>query len=192
MQTKTKKLDRRVQYSRMVLRQSLLELLKRQPISKISVTDICALANVNRGTFYSHYSDQYDLLNQIQQELYDEIRSAIERTLEMKSTLDLLYEIFHTIEKNGDLCKVLFSDHGDKEFLWKVLTVAHDKTIAQWKASIAPMAINPVHLEWLYTFIVNGSIGIIQAWVLGGFKEDSSEIVQFIFKVSRLGLQQIL
>ena len=47
--------DRRVRYTKTVLKQSLLELMKDRPIGKITVTEICRLADVNRNTFYAHY-----------------------------------------------------------------------------------------------------------------------------------------
>ena len=73
--------DRRVRYTKLVLRQSLLELMRDRPINKINVTDICERADINRGTFYAHYADQYDLLAQIENELYEEIKRSIEKSL---------------------------------------------------------------------------------------------------------------
>lgn len=48
----------------MVLKESLMKLLKEKSISTITVKEICVLADINRSTFYSHYLDQFDLLNQ--------------------------------------------------------------------------------------------------------------------------------
>ena len=51
------KLDARKRYTQMVLKQSFLELLKEKPVSRITVKEVCALAQLNRATFYAHYSD---------------------------------------------------------------------------------------------------------------------------------------
>ena len=64
-------LDRRTKYTKMGLQNSLFELLKQKSIDKITVTDICHLADINRGTFYYYYTDVIDLLNQIENELYE-------------------------------------------------------------------------------------------------------------------------
>jgi len=69
--------DRRVRYTKMVLRESLLALMKQKAISKITPTELCRHADVNRNTFYAHYSSPYDLLIQIESELYEEIRQSI-------------------------------------------------------------------------------------------------------------------
>ena len=71
------KQDRRVRYTKMVLRDSLLELMQTAPINKITVKDICERADVNRGTFYLHYQDPYDLMHQIENELIDEFRATL-------------------------------------------------------------------------------------------------------------------
>lgn len=187
---KNNKLDRRVQYTRMVLRQSLLELMKERSINKITVTDICELAEVNRGTFYAHYSDPYDLLHQIEQELYGDIMRSLERSLSSESIPTLLQDIFQSIEKNGDLCKILFSEHGDKEFIRELLCIVHDKCMDEWHQQA--IGVDSSLLEWLYTFTANGSVGIIQAWVQGGMKESPSDIAQFIYRISSIGLQVVM
>ena len=49
--------DRRVRRTKAMLRAALTELLKTKPVNEISVTELTRLADVNRGTFYSHYKD---------------------------------------------------------------------------------------------------------------------------------------
>ena len=50
------KKDARKRYTQMVLKQSLLKLLKEKPVNKITVKEVCELAQLNRATFYAHYS----------------------------------------------------------------------------------------------------------------------------------------
>ncbi|MDG5855628.1 TetR/AcrR family transcriptional regulator [Clostridium beijerinckii] len=84
------KADRRVKYTKMIIKNSLLELMKERPISKVTVTDICKKADINRNTFYSHYANQFELLSNIEGELYEEIRQVAERTLNLET-----YENYH-------------------------------------------------------------------------------------------------
>ena len=63
------KLDARKRYTQMVLKQSFLELLKEKPVSRITVKEVCALAQLNRATFYAHYSDCFALKESIENEL---------------------------------------------------------------------------------------------------------------------------
>jgi AcrR family transcriptional regulator len=76
MTIKTSK-DRRIKYTKMVLRESLIGLLELKPIERITIKEICEEADINRATFYSHYADQYDLLKQIEEDLYTNISSSL-------------------------------------------------------------------------------------------------------------------
>ena len=49
------KMDARKRYTQMVLKQSFLKLLKEKPVNRITVKEVCALAQLNRATFYAHY-----------------------------------------------------------------------------------------------------------------------------------------
>ena len=49
--------DRRVKYTKMVLRNALIKLLETKPISRITIKEICEEADINRTTYYAHYTD---------------------------------------------------------------------------------------------------------------------------------------
>ena len=69
-----KKADRRTLYTRMVIKDALLELLKEKAISVITVTDICRVAEINRGTLYLHYKNISEILD----ELFDDALKNID------------------------------------------------------------------------------------------------------------------
>ena len=64
-------LDRRTKYSLRVIRAALFELLETRSLDAVTVTDICAKADVNRGTFYKYYRDVYDLFEKTEDEFID-------------------------------------------------------------------------------------------------------------------------
>jgi AcrR family transcriptional regulator len=180
------KIDRRVKYTKQVLRQSLLELMKKGPVNKITVTDICEMADVNRGTFYAHYKDPYDLLHQLHDELYQTIQLSVKNALRQNSRAFALLEIFRVIAANRDLCKILFSPYGDKEFLRRILHIAHDSSMEQWQTSF--QHVPNKELEMVYVYIANGSAGVIEAWIQGGMQESPQQMAGFISRISEHGL----
>ena len=66
-----RKSDARVRYTQRVLKESFLSLLREKPVNKITVKEVCELAELNRATFYAHYSDCFALMESIEQELLD-------------------------------------------------------------------------------------------------------------------------
>ena len=52
-----KRTDARVRYTQHVLKESFLMLLRDKPVNRITVKEVCELAELNRATFYAHYSN---------------------------------------------------------------------------------------------------------------------------------------
>lgn len=102
-QTLKKKENRRVRYTRLALRESLLAQMEKQPLNKITVTRVCETADVNRSTFYLYYKDVYDLMDSIQQELYEELDALVVKNSTILPSSDLLRRIYEVIYKNRDL-----------------------------------------------------------------------------------------
>ncbi|MFW2488670.1 TetR/AcrR family transcriptional regulator [Clostridium chromiireducens] len=176
------KADRRVKYTKMIIKNSLLELMKERPISKVTVTDICKKADINRNTFYSHYANQFELLSNIEGELYEEIRQVAERTLNLENYEKLSYEICKYIKANSNICGVLFSENGDKELLERILYISHELNIEKWKKE--EKYIDQKLFDNWYTFTAYGTIAVIEKWVNGGMKESPSKIAAFINKAT--------
>ena len=106
--------DRRTKYTKSVIRQALFDLLKEKPLNKITVTDICKMADINRSTFYSYYEDVYALLTQIHNELFENIVV----TLGNDNWFD---DLLNLIDQNRDLCQVLIGPHGDSSFIRQLM-----------------------------------------------------------------------
>ena len=81
-----KREDRRTQYSKRVIREALYELMQEKPLNKITVTEICALADVNRSTFYAYYTDIFNLHESIIKEFY-----TVQKLDRVISTIDGLH-----------------------------------------------------------------------------------------------------
>jgi AcrR family transcriptional regulator len=174
------KTDARVRYTKMVVRESLLKLLAQKPIQKVTVKEICELSQINRATFYTHYQDPYDLLEQIENELFNDISSTL--MMKLDDMDNLITEVFQVIGKNIDLCRVLFSDNGDKMFLRRILDVSRDLTLSGWRKQY-PKA-SPQQLDYLYAFVIGGSGAVIEQWVRSGMKETPVRLAEAARTVS--------
>ena len=69
--------DHRTRVTKMLIRKAFTSLLSQKPIQSISVKELCELAGINRGTFYSHYTDIYDLLRTIEAEMLADFERAM-------------------------------------------------------------------------------------------------------------------
>ena len=179
------KTDARIRYTKMVVRESLLGLLTKKSIKEITVKEICDLAQINRATFYSHYHDIYDLLEQIENELFNDILSTFLRTQDDVSSL--IKGVFEIIEKNIDLCRVLFSENGDKMFLQRIMDFSHDLIISNWHKQY-PQATKK-QLEYLYAYVISGSVAVIERWVRSDMQETPLSLGDIGLKVIDIWLR---
>ena len=114
------KTDARVKYTRMVIRNTFLELLKEKPVSKITVKEICERSEINRSTFYKHYQDPFDLMEKLEEEILEHIQTTLsQRTYTDVSALYI--DMLNMLKENEDLYRILTSIHGDRSLYSRFL-----------------------------------------------------------------------
>jgi AcrR family transcriptional regulator len=188
--TVEKKENRRVRYTRMALRESLLSLLQSNPINRITVSRVCDQADVNRSTFYLYYKDAYDLLEKIEEELYEELDSTIAKFLDTLPSVDILRRIYEIIYKNRDLCRVLFGEFGDKAFLSKVGGIARERSMHDWKKLAGQ--VDDGLLEYLYAYETYTNIGVLERWIARDFPETPEQLAQMVSRLMNNGVSVYL
>jgi len=181
------KLDRRKKYTRMVLKDSLMKLLKEKQISTITVKEICELADINRSTFYAHYSDHFDLLEQIEEELIEDMSMYLSSYDFDKEddALEMTEKLIEYFASKQEECQTLLNENSDSSFEKKVRLVARRFIMKNW------MEVN--HLdenisEYLSAFIVSGSIQVMKVWLNNGLDKSPKEMAEIITNIVNKGI----
>ena len=112
--------NRRVRMTRRLMKDALLELLKQQKLSKITVKAICDTADVNRSTFYKYYSDTTELFKEIEQELLEQIPVPVRNQREA-DLLALTTAFFDFIRENENTLRILFSESVGNSFMVRMV-----------------------------------------------------------------------
>lgn len=185
-----KKENRRVRYTRMALRESLLSQLGSMPLSKISVSRICEQADINRSTFYMYYKDVFDLMEQIENELYTELSSLTQTPHDLNRADELLKHIFEIIYKNRDLARVVFGKYGNKDFMVRVSSLFHKWILAKWRELFKDVDENT--LSYILTFSTYTNIGVTEHWIVNGFQETPAQLAQLTNTLLYQGLSAYL
>lgn len=179
-------LDARLRYTRMVIKNSFVELLKKKPINKITVKEICDMAEINRATFYKHYLDVYDLLDKIEEQFLDELNKNL-APIKEKSLAETLSLILVNIKTDVDMYMTLFSEHGDPAFPKKIFETCYQ--IDQTMDTVSMKGtFSDAKKKWFYNYLAYGCNGIINQWIAGGMKEPVSEVVAFTEQLIRNAL----
>jgi len=157
--------NRKIRYTKMVIRDSLMELMKDRSILNISVKDICDLADISRSTFYVHYKDQYDLLKQIEEDALVYLEDLLKKYDDKRNNRDFIRMIEEvlTYVANNNSIQVLLSEYGDINFQKKIFK---DLTLRKQITSFFPQKMQEDDtITCYYVFVLNGSIGLIQHWI---------------------------
>ena len=167
----------RVQATKQLLRHSLTGLLTEKPLSRITVKELCERANLNRGTFYAHYADVYDLMEQIESELSANFVAAIEPMLSsigQPTPPKVTKKVFECIEANADLCRVTIGPYGNTEFAHELIRACRERCI-QSCVQYYPNAAR-WQIDAYFSFVTGGCFALMKQWLCGNMTESSSTL----------------
>ena len=181
--------EHRVQTTKKLLRDALLTLLNEKPLRNITVKELCAHAHLNRGTFYAHYRDVYDLMENIEDEMKTAFFAALEPMIsgtEPLSPPKLTKKVFECIETNADLCRVAIGPYGDKEFTRRLLRESRERSIQSCLRAF-PNA-DRWQIEAYFTFVAGGCYAMMDRWIRRDLRESSTVLADAAEKIMERGI----
>lgn len=182
--------DHRSRVTRMLIRRAFTQLLGSMPPERISVKLLCEQAGINRGTFYAHYDDVYDLLGQLEEEMLEDLRRALAPLMPMGEAPDDLAAVtaavFQCLKDNSDLCTVTLGDYGDKAFLNRLLSLGRSACMSVYSRCFSQAT--PQQLEYYYAFASSGCIGLLRKWMEEGMSTPAGEMARMAERLMRTGM----
>ena len=121
-----KKRNRREEYTLRIIRETFLELLAKQSIERISVGELCELADINRSTFYRHYADVYALLDEICDECFQMLFTNLTQIRNpapedhRREMYNLILHACTVTEENKELFQLLMFNQPHSRFLQRI------------------------------------------------------------------------
>lgn len=136
-----KREDIRITKSKRDLCNALFELMKNTPFKKITVGDICSTAMINKMTFYKHYADKYELLNDvflnIKQSIIVSAEAAIPTQNVDDTALDLTFRVLDAVINECLNQKQLLMDISHDEMVLTMISTTIEKSIYELLSSIS-------------------------------------------------------
>lgn len=182
-------MDKRIINTKKKLTNTLLVLLKDKKIKDITVLELCKDAKINRTTFYKYYKDVDDLVFKIEESLLADLEKHI---VDIKRNYLISYtgKIIETISGHKEIYTKLLSENGDHTFLRRILSLVYEQSIIEWQKLLKKASRDD--LEKIYNFIVDGTIGIVEAWIKNDCQDEPSSVAIFINKICMSGLSSFI
>ncbi|MCY8010097.1 TetR/AcrR family transcriptional regulator [Bacillus haynesii] len=177
--------DRRSIKTKRAIKEAFLKLLHEKEINKITVSDLSRRADLGRGTFYLHYRDVFDLYEQIENELFDQLGKFYDDYFPSEDPHHLLTFIEKTTEyiyQNAAIFTLLTKPKRN------ILTINKFKDFFKQKIfeelSIMQQSGNEITCDELeITFLVSGAVGILEEWINDGMVQTPAHIASVVHRI---------
>gem|GEM_PF-1997960 len=163
---KTRKTDRRTLYTRTMILDSYIKLLKEKPRDKIMITEICRLAEINRCTFYLHFADIKDVENAIEQKMLKDVKEFVQ-SQENKSNnrLELSYKFINKM-LHDDTYTTLISILKRDSLNYAITQDFYQDFVNM--SLPADSNLSEREIKLLYNFVTGGIVATYQYWIESG------------------------
>lgn len=154
-------------------------LYEERPIEHIAVKEVVAKAGCHRSTFYEYFSNVYEILEYIEDELLEELRKGFEEGLEEPDSEEIITYQIEQFQNQGRYVSVLVSEDGDPLFAEKI----QDNFAEKIKPRITS-ELSDEHIEYLNQFTAGGFAAVMTKWVREGGTFPSEDLIKIthVFK----------
>lgn len=177
--------NQRTRLSKIMFKNAMMDLLhEKKIVEKISVKELCEKAELNRSTFYAHYNEPKDLLAEMENEILDSTANHLKIIGEGDeiSAHKYILSFLHYIKDNDKQFRVLLIDNSadfKTRFLQQSIIQIIDKFNVELSTEIE---------QYVYSYILNGSSGIITQWIRSDYSVDENLIVELLFSINSSAL----
>ena len=171
---------RRVKMTKKLIKDAYIELLSKNPDKRLSITDICNCADINRSTFYMHYEDVNYLINEIEDDLIEQIPNVtgLDSIKDDSQFINMLENTFEYVRDNKNVFITLLARLDNNKFKKKIISAVLEKY------KNLPVNTDSILSKYGYLYCINGVIGLLKEWIEDDFPLSSRELAELTLKMS--------
>ncbi|MBR3890536.1 MAG: TetR/AcrR family transcriptional regulator [Bacilli bacterium] len=171
--------NKKAKETRKKIENAFLEMLKHSDITTIGVTDICNEVGVNRSTFYLHYNNINDLVEQIEAKMMKKLTKEMNATeyLKISDSERYLLPYLNYIYSNQEFFRVFYKYSVNNKYETRLEEILYSVIKKHLNYTIVS---NSIILDYCLEYYEAGIFTIIKKWILNNYKETPEEIVKII------------
>lgn len=173
--------DRRVRKTKKALREGLAELMLEKDLRNITVRELVDKIDIHRATFYVHYKDIYDLYEQMEDMIVNELCTIIDG--EVSGTYEALFEaLISYVSDNSKICRMFLNKNGNRSFIDRISAVLEEKYLEIWQHDLKQ---KEIHEEWRFfaSYHIRGCLAIVSTWEEHDFLYPKEKLTGIIIKI---------
>lgn len=169
--------DLRIIKTRKKLYHALGELMKESSFDRITVSDIIKQSGISRKTFYNHYQDKIDPVQEYQKELSDTIQGGFSQHTD--SGISLIEKLAAFLNTQDYLLPALLSYSGSLE-LQSIMRRTMEKYC---KHQLESTIRDSLQLEYQSIVTASSIFAIVQNWLIAGKNISPEELAKVVMKL---------
>lgn len=185
------------------IRKTFIGLLNTKGFDNLTVSDLARGSDINRGTFYLHYVDKYDLMEKLEMEVIYDLKQIMLLdndiiSIDQNKPIDLIpynriVNALHYIKDDFSFIAALSGKGGDHNFpglikdVLKETIQAKIDTFDQFQFSR-----KDIPEEYAIEILLSGIVAIILVWIDKGGIESPEEIGRMIELTKSLSPNDLL
>jgi len=154
---------------------NFIKLLKKKRLNKITVKEICEKSHLNRGTFYNHYLDVFDLIQQIENNLITDLEKKLSKYSSNElneNPLPIFKDLLSFFYKHAPIISILLEKYDESLFQKKIIDLFKTRALNNWRIS----STNNIHYDYFLEYVIYGCLGIIKKWLKNNCLEDPNSL----------------
>ena len=174
--------NQRIVITKRMLKESMLKLLKEKELDTINVTELCREAGVNRATFYRHYEIPRDVLMEIQQDLYRELRKNISLPRTLAEIRPVVEQLCIYMNEHRELLRILVQNNSDTDFA-SFINDVYLELAKDYSHMAALKRLSQEDIQFMTLYSAGGSYFVLRSWILGSFKKSPQEMADYVYSL---------
>lgn len=183
-------LDRRIKRTRQMIRDALIALIDEKGFESVTVQGITERADINRSTFYFHYKDKYDLLDQSTDEILQEFKEAL-KSKEVKGDEHCYFRNtlvhFEHIGKNAYFYKVMLGKNGIPHFSKQLKHAVEDAFYTNLVIGHPSERDLNIPTDILCDYVASAHLGLIEWWLEKDLSYSPDYMARLLNQLVKLG-----
>ena len=182
--------NQRTRLSKKMFQTAYLELLEEQGgVERISVRELCARAELNRSTFYAHYAEPREVLAEAENEILTETAAHIKKIGEQLTGggKEYLSAFLRYVRDNDNVFRVLLVTAADPAFKSRFIQLSILNLFEHMQ-----LTMDNEKQQYIYSYLLNGSFGILTQWIRSDYAISVSEIVDLLFTLNASAITSLV
>ena len=192
--------NKRKTASKQEIKRAFTRLIHEKGFEGLTVMEIAREAGINRGTFYTHYIDKYDLMDKLEMETINDLKAILLRPNvgDVNDPLELIpypliLEALIYVKQDFDFISALAGPGGDPQFVAMIKGILSElieskisqSTELEFKKENLPE-------DYALEILLSSIVAIILLWIKKGGTESPDDIATMVFKARQISPYELL